>query len=325
MELILTAAESLRASGHLVPPKVFLVPKITGALRERLEGLAKAKGCRIALSEANATHIVYPPTEVSARDGSNVVVAGNIKDHEFARMHYLRYPDSYDSWIPAAEVPPAVSIRKPEKPGPVHVTGWWLADYAEFNEPPNPADYLIDDAAGSAVLDISSFDAAIAAEKAAGQRDNVATAGKRKRSPSPPAPPRRRAAVGGNPASGEKHIDPEPKVKQVADTTVTGRNRETSLKRPRNAQLVDISASDGPEPQNLLHHSNVISQERLEETAPTALVEQQQYHTIIPSAAAWFDYEKLDEIEIKALPEFFNGVNKVPASFLIAALYNLNS
>ena len=40
------------------------------------------------------------------------------------------------------------------------------------------------------------------------------------------------------------------------------------------------------------------------------LVEEQQYHVIVPSTALWFDYNSLHQIEIDALPEFFNGKNK---------------
>ena len=40
------------------------------------------------------------------------------------------------------------------------------------------------------------------------------------------------------------------------------------------------------------------------------MVEEQQFHIIVPAAAAWFDYNNIEEIEVRALPEFFNGKNK---------------
>ena len=40
------------------------------------------------------------------------------------------------------------------------------------------------------------------------------------------------------------------------------------------------------------------------------IVEEQMHHIIIPSTAAWFDYNTLHEIEVRALPEFFNGKNR---------------
>uniref|UniRef100_A0AAX7V0H6 SWI/SNF related, matrix associated, actin dependent regulator of chromatin subfamily c member 2 n=1 Tax=Astatotilapia calliptera TaxID=8154 RepID=A0AAX7V0H6_ASTCA len=39
-------------------------------------------------------------------------------------------------------------------------------------------------------------------------------------------------------------------------------------------------------------------------------VTEQTHHIVIPSYAAWFDYNSIHEIERRALPEFFNGKNK---------------
>ena len=40
------------------------------------------------------------------------------------------------------------------------------------------------------------------------------------------------------------------------------------------------------------------------------LVTEQTRHVIIPSYAAWFDYNAIHAVEKRALPEFFNGKNK---------------
>ncbi|XP_065314493.1 SWI/SNF complex subunit SMARCC2-like isoform X2 [Gordionus sp. m RMFG-2023] len=37
---------------------------------------------------------------------------------------------------------------------------------------------------------------------------------------------------------------------------------------------------------------------------------EQTYHIIIPSYSAWFDYNSINRVEKRALPEFFNGINK---------------
>ena len=39
-------------------------------------------------------------------------------------------------------------------------------------------------------------------------------------------------------------------------------------------------------------------------------VTDQTHHIIIPSYAAWFDYNSIHSIERRALPEFFNGKNR---------------
>lgn len=43
---------------------------------------------------------------------------------------------------------------------------------------------------------------------------------------------------------------------------------------------------------------------------PEDNVTEQTHHIIIPSYAAWFDYNSIHMIEKRALPEFFNGKNK---------------
>ena len=37
---------------------------------------------------------------------------------------------------------------------------------------------------------------------------------------------------------------------------------------------------------------------------------EQSHHSIVPSYSAWFDYTCINEIEKRALPEFFNHKNK---------------
>ena len=44
--------------------------------------------------------------------------------------------------------------------------------------------------------------------------------------------------------------------------------------------------------------------------AATKLLAQQSQEIIIPSYAAWFSFGKINDIEKKALPEFFNNKNK---------------
>lgn len=49
---------------------------------------------------------------------------------------------------------------------------------------------------------------------------------------------------------------------------------------------------------------------------------EQQYHVVIPSYAAWFDYSSINAIERRALPEFFNGLNKSKTAEVYLAYRN---
>uniref|UniRef100_A0A6Q2YNW2 SWI/SNF related, matrix associated, actin dependent regulator of chromatin, subfamily c, member 1a n=1 Tax=Esox lucius TaxID=8010 RepID=A0A6Q2YNW2_ESOLU len=51
-------------------------------------------------------------------------------------------------------------------------------------------------------------------------------------------------------------------------------------------------------------------------------VTEQTHHIIIPSYAAWFDYNCIHEIERRALPEFFNGKNKSKSPEIYLAYRN---
>ena len=46
------------------------------------------------------------------------------------------------------------------------------------------------------------------------------------------------------------------------------------------------------------------------ETKEEDTATEQTHHIIIPSYAAWFDYNAIHAIEKRGLPEFFNGRNR---------------
>ena len=39
-------------------------------------------------------------------------------------------------------------------------------------------------------------------------------------------------------------------------------------------------------------------------------VTEQTHHIVVPSYSSWFDYNGINAVERRALPEFFNGKNK---------------
>jgi hypothetical protein len=62
-------------------------------------------------------------------------------------------------------------------------------------------------------------------------------------------------------------------------------------------------------------------QDAKEEAEPKP-VEEQMANIVVPSVAAWFDYDQIHEIEIKAMPEFFNGANRSKAPEVYKAYRN---
>lgn len=107
----------------------------------------------------------------------------------------------------------------------------------------------------------------------------------------------------------------EPKVEQVFDDEATSLNSkrrhiDVNLKPPRKAQIQEI-VGDGSDDEN-----------DEDSNKPRRTVEEQGLKIIVPASAAWFDYDTLDEIEIKALPEFFSGGNQSKAPEIYMAYRN---
>lgn len=89
---------------------------------------------------------------------------------------------------------------------------------------------------------------------------------------------------------------PVPKIKELANSSSTNRQNMGSL--------IDISECDGAAmfPTSL--------ESRVDETDDAKIVEEQQFHVIIPSYATWFDSRAIHELESRSLPEFFTEANK---------------
>ncbi|EGD74687.1 hypothetical protein PTSG_06050 [Salpingoeca rosetta] len=96
--------------------------------------------------------------------------------------------------------------------------------------------------------------------------------------------------------------------------------KKNELQPIRSGHVLDISHSKGIPIQAVEGEAPVPKPEQPAKKAKTT--EAQQQHIIIPAAAAWFDYENIHEIEIRALPEFFNGKSKGKAPQVYMAYRN---
>ena len=130
--------------------------------------------------------------------------------------------------------------------------------------------------------------------------------GKRKKSPSPETRPKKK----GKPkrskdedadlTKGMENPDPKPNIELVDIPNIPLANQPSANIPPstnrnlRNVQLTDLDMAD----------------EELQADLMEDQVTEQTHHIIIPSYAAWFDYNAIHAIEKRALPEFFNSKNK---------------
>eukprot|EP00051_Salpingoeca_urceolata_P001929 m.45282 g.45282 ORF g.45282 m.45282 type:complete len:848 (+) comp11769_c0_seq2:337-2880(+) len=252
-----------------------------------------------------STEVKDEPDPPSPHTGPWVVSARWVQDMD----RFNEYMNEEDYEIDSDEVPPDVAsaVAKMVRAAQREVEGVAFDDvFAD---------------AGAAASDSAKK----RAKKPPGSASKQAS--KRKRNDSPAASPQddapRPVKRGHTSRSKEKRKaredappathDPEP-VPRVTKLNVSPAQVESNqeLKPLRTAQIADISHLDAGVAKVPHPVRDAGSQTTPMEVVSTSasVLEEQQFHIIVPSAAAWFDYRKIGEIEVRALPEFFNGKNR---------------
>ncbi|XP_032569331.1 SWI/SNF complex subunit SMARCC2 isoform X9 [Chiroxiphia lanceolata] len=335
VEMFMTIEKSLVQNNCLARPNIFLHQEIEPKLLGKLKDIVKRHQGTVTEDKSNASHIVCP-------------VPGNLEEEEWVRpvmkrdkqvlLHWGYYPDSYDTWIPASEIEASVEdAPTPEKPRKVHAK--WILDTDTFNEWMNEEDYEVTDekspvtrrkkiSAKTLTDEVNSPDSDRRDKKGGNYK-------KRKRSPSPsptpeakkknakkgPSTPYNKSKRGHREEEQEdltKDMDepsPVPNVEEVTLPKTVNTKKDSESAPVKGGTMTDLdeqedesmettgkdeeengTGSKGEQAKNPdLHEDNVT---------------EQTHHIIIPSYAAWFDYNSVHAIERRALPEFFNGKNK---------------
>ncbi|KAF1533652.1 SWI/SNF complex subunit SMARCC2, partial [Eudyptes sclateri] len=334
VEMFMTIEKSLVQNNCLARPNIFLHQEIEPKLLSKLKDIVKRHQGTVTEDKSNASHVVCP-------------VPGNLEEEEWVRpvmkrdkqvlLHWGYYPDSYDTWIPASEIEASVEdAPTPEKPRKVHAK--WILDTDTFNEWMNEEDYEVTDekspvarrkkiSAKTLTDEVNSPDSDRRDKKGGNYK-------KRKRSPSPsptpeakkknakkgPSTPYNKSKRGHREEEQEdltKDMDepsPVPNVEEVTLPKTVNTKKDSESAPVKGGTMTDLgppcprgaglwqdeeengTGSKGEQAKNPdLHEDNVT---------------EQTHHIIIPSYAAWFDYNSVHAIERRALPEFFNGKNK---------------
>ncbi|XP_062458416.1 SWI/SNF complex subunit SMARCC2, partial [Pezoporus occidentalis] len=333
VEMFMTIEKSLVQNNCLARPNIFLQQELEPKLLSKLKDIVKRHQGTVTEDKSSASHIVCP-------------VPGNLEEEEWVRpvmkrdkqvlLHWGYYPDSYDTWIPASEIEASVEdAPTPEKPRKVHAK--WILDTDTFNEWMNEEDYEVQDekspgarrkkiSAKTLTDEVNSPDSDRRDKKGGNYK-------KRKRSPSPtpeakkknakkgPSTPYTKSKRGHREEEQEdltKDMDepsPVPNVEEVTLPKTVNTKKDSESAPVKGGTMTDLdeqedesmetagkdeeengTGSKGEQAKNPeLHEDNVT---------------EQTHHIIIPSYAAWFDYNSVHAIERRALPEFFNGKNK---------------
>lgn len=330
VEMFMTIEKTLVQNNSLTRPIVYMVSDVEQKQANKLKDIIKRHQGTITEDKSKATHIIYPsPAQMEEEEWLRPVMR---KDKQVL-VHWGNYPDSYDIWVSTSDVD--ADVEDPpssEKPWRVHAK--WVIDTDAFNEWMNEEDYEVDENKKPVSFRQRIFPGEDVSSRTPDrkERKSLVAGKKRRRSPSPPSTPAesRKKGKKGNPGTQWRRrgqpIDDEQdedSTKDLEDPSSVPGMEEVTLPKNVNQKKdsentpvkggihndlddqEDDSVTSGGKEDDEQSKAEV---NRLIDSEDN--VTEQTHHIIIPSYAAWFDYNSIHEIERRALPEFFNGKNK---------------
>ncbi|XP_068123731.1 SWI/SNF complex subunit SMARCC2 isoform X2 [Hyperolius riggenbachi] len=335
VEMFMNIEKSLVQNNCLSRPNIYLHSDIDSKLQSKLKDIVKRHQGTSTEDKSHASHVVVP-------------VPGTLEEEEWVRpilkrdkqvlLHWGYYPDSYDTWIPASEIEaPVEDAPTPEKPRKVHAK--WILDTDSFNEWMNEEDYEVNDDRNSVARRKKLSAKTLTDEVNSPDSDRRDKKGpnykKRKRSPSPPpsaeakkknvkkgpSTPYTKSKRGHREEEQEdltKDMDepsPVPNVEEVTLPKAVNTKKDSESAPVKGGTVTDLDEQEDESMEAITKEEDENSLGIKTEQVKTSdlhedNVTEQTHHIIIPSYAAWFDYNSVHAIERRALPEFFNGKNK---------------
>uniref|UniRef100_A0A8C4GF20 SWI/SNF related BAF chromatin remodeling complex subunit C2 n=1 Tax=Dicentrarchus labrax TaxID=13489 RepID=A0A8C4GF20_DICLA len=324
VEMFMTIEKSLVQNNCLTRPVIYLSPDIEPKLLGKLKDIIKRHQGSVTEDKASSSHVVVPiPTSLEEEEWVRPVM----KRDKQVLLHWGYFPDSYDTWIPASEIEAAVEDPpSPEKPRKVHAK--WILDLDQYNEWMNEEDYEVGEGCPKRKR-ISAKTLTDEVTTPDERRDKKpGSAKKRKRSPSPsPTPPPTTPYTKSK--RGQREEEQEDLSKDLDEASPVPASEEGNPAKTNNTKK-ESDSTPVKGGTDLVHFEYEQEDESMETTgkeeeegSPSVKgepvkgsdlhednVTEQTHHIIIPSYAAWFDYNSVHAIERRALPEFFNGKNK---------------
>nr|XP_023681547.1 SWI/SNF complex subunit SMARCC1 isoform X1 [Paramormyrops kingsleyae] len=339
VEMFMNVEKTLVQNNCLTRPIVFLVPDMEQKLAAKLKDIVKRHQGSVTEDKSKATHHIYPsPPQQEEEEWLRPVMR---KDKQVL-VHWGMYPDSYDTWVSASDVEGDVEDPpSPDKPWKIHAK--WILDMDAFNEWMNEEDYEVDENRKPVSYRQRIFPREEESSRTPDRKERkAAVAKKRRRSPSPPAESRKKGGKKGN--SGpywkrrghrEEEEPEEDLTKDLEEPTPVPNMEEVTLPKnvnpkrdSENTPVKGGTVADLDDQED----DSMVSGGKDEDEGKTEVnrlldhgednVTEQTHHIIIPSYAAWFDYNCIHEIERRALPEFFNGKNKSKSPEIYLAYRN---
>ncbi|XP_033939282.1 SWI/SNF complex subunit SMARCC2 isoform X1 [Pseudochaenichthys georgianus] len=332
VEMFMTIEKSLVQNNCLSRPVIYLSSDIEPKLLGKLKDIIKRHQGSVTEEKASSSHVVVPiPTSLEEEEWIRPVM----KRDKQVLLHWGYFPDGYDTWIPSSEIEATVEDPpSPEKPRKVHAK--WILDLDQYNEWMNEEDYEVGEGCPKRKR-ISAKTLTDEVTTPDERRDKKpGSAKKRKRSPSPsPTPPpqeSKKKNTKKGPTTpytkskrGQREEEQEDPSKDLDEASPVPASEEGNTPKTNNTKKDSDSTpvKGGADLDEQEDESMETTGKEEEEGSPSVKgepvkgsdlhednVTEQTHHIIIPSYAAWFDYNSVHAIERRALPEFFNGKNK---------------
>ncbi|XP_077301192.1 SWI/SNF- related protein mor isoform X3 [Arctopsyche grandis] len=327
IQLMMEIETGLLESECMRLPNVFIRPDVDRTTAARIREIIVSHQGDICDEEEEATHIIYPPADPLEEEFARPVMRRSRQ----VMLHWYYLPDSHDSWV-TMDLP----VDAPESPSfdlqlqrtePWRVSSTWALDVHQYNEWMNEEDYEVDMNGKKKVHKLRLSVEDMMQSGSSNTESNAKTKKpKRKRSPSPPPVKSKRKSRGGRASKvdgggaesedtasreGAEETAPEPTPPSPAAPPPAPTPASPAPPPP------PPPATTSPPPQPDAHGddsqgkaSDTNTQDFISKDDMEDNVTEQTHHIIVPSYAAWFDYNSIHTIEKRALPEFFNGKNK---------------
>ncbi|XP_071530675.1 SWI/SNF complex subunit SMARCC2 isoform X2 [Panulirus ornatus] len=301
IELFREIEKSLLSNKCWNKPSVFIHSEVDKELRNELKDIVKRHDGKI-VEEEEASHIVYDEQDPLEDEFARAVMR---RDRQ-TLFHFFYMPDSYDSWASGVEL----DYDPPESPqffdGQWKVCANWLQDLESYNEWMNEEDYEVDDSGTK-----KKHRGCLSVDDTMGLSDPDKKKKAKKRPRSPPSPRYKKKSSRNTTTPGK----PVKKTKIEEEEEDLTRDMEDPTPEPA---VTEVTTGSKIQPSKGGNYMDLDDEggEKTEKTEGPPVPESedtatdQTHHIIVPSYAAWFDYNAIHAIEKRGLPEFFNGKNK---------------
>ncbi|XP_065839082.1 SWI/SNF complex subunit SMARCC2-like [Oscarella lobularis] len=197
VEMMAVVEQTLVEQNFLTFPVIYIRDDVDKLESARLTDIAQSHKATITSDPKQATHIIHPaPPPLPDEEWLRPL----LKKDKQVLVHWWYYPDSYDSWVSASEVD-----EDPEPPPEFNkqweVNARWLLDLEIYNEWMNEEDYEVTERDSSSPgqgrrRSIQKGKLHLADDVRCSLDESGKRKGKRKRSPSPQDPAKKRKGRG---------------------------------------------------------------------------------------------------------------------------------